>query len=77
MALVFTCPDGAAHIAPGDVPTCDQGQGAWIELPGQSAVFDPSQLDASELGEAFGVAFTVMGSLLVLIWTARMILRAI
>lgn len=78
---VWTCPGGAQEVrtvalSSDQYPTCDSGQGQW-----QSVVlaepFDPSSLNADDLGAAFAAGFIVMGTGLVIVWCARYVLQAI
>lgn len=56
--------------------SCASGQGSWQSVT-VNEPFDPASLNAEELTGAFGVGFTTMATLLLIIWAARTILKAV
>jgi hypothetical protein len=78
---VFVCPGGnqttATILVPsGRYPVCTGGQGGWqqVEL---AEPFDPAMLSQSELAGAFSAGFIVMATGLVIVWSAKQVMRAI
>lgn len=77
---VFTC-NGATSVntvalSTQQYGTCQNGQGSWKLVQIQEP-FDPSTLNSAQLASAYGAAFVVMATGLVIIWSAKMIIKAI
>lgn len=56
--------------------TCANGQGQWRQIEIYEP-FDPASLNTAQMGQAYAAAFVVMATGLVIIWSAKMIIKAI
>lgn len=78
---LFVCPSGATHVrtvalASDQYATCDNGQGSWQQVV-IAEPFDPATLSQPELAGAFSAGFIVMATGLVIVWSARQIIRSV
>lgn len=78
---VFVCPAGSVHtqtvaLSTNQYPSCSAGDGSWQSVSVQEP-FDPASLSSAELGGAYGSGFVVMATGLVIVFAARIIIRAI
>lgn len=76
---VFVCPGGSQVLltdpSGAQYPGCAAGQGSYQQVEVAEA-FDPSQLDAGALGDAFAAGFVVMATGLVILNAPKFLLAA-
>lgn len=78
--IVWTCASGGSTatetLSTRQRPTCSAGQGAYVSIE-QHPEFDVSQLNAADLGQAFGAGFSVVAMAVLVSLPLRIIVKAI